>query len=118
MHSVCSLEWNVVKVDLYPLYCWLSLPGKQTCNSLKTGLISYCFVVDSHALVGGNPNIVISRQKYLDALTKSSQPTHFAVRLAELVFGDDVLEASTVTGGKRGTMQLDPVVIKAIQSMI
>lgn len=68
-------------------------------------------------LIGGNPNIVIPRQKYLDALTKSSQPTHFAVRLAELAFGDDVLEASTVTGGKRGTMQLDPTVISAIQSM-
>ena len=62
--------------------------------------------------------MVIPRQKYLDAVTKSSQPTHFAVRLAELVFGDDVLEASTVTGGKRGTMQLDPVMIKAIQSML
>ena len=62
--------------------------------------------------------MVIPRQKYLDAVTKSSQPTHFAVRLAELVFGDDVLEASTVTGGKRGTMQLDPIMIKAIQSML
>ena len=40
------------------------------------------------------------------------------MRLAELVFGDDVLEASTVTGGKRGTMQLDPIMIKAIQSML
>ena len=62
--------------------------------------------------------MVIPRQKYLDAVTKSSQPTHFAVRMAELVFGDDVLEASTVTGGKRGTMQLDPIMIKAIQSML
>ena len=40
------------------------------------------------------------------------------MRLAELVFGDDVLEASTVTGGKRGTMQLDPIMIKAIQSKL
>ncbi|XP_068686789.1 mucin-4-like isoform X2 [Montipora foliosa] len=68
-----------------------------------------------HVLVGGNPNVALPRQKYLDALTKSSQPTHFAVRLAELAFGDDVLVASTVTGGKRGTMQLDPSVINAIQ---
>ena len=29
-----------------------------------------------------------------------------------------MLEASTVTGGKRGTMQLDPIMIKAIQSML
>lgn len=68
-------------------------------------------------LVGGNPNVALPRQKYLDALTRSSQPTHFAVRLAELAFGDDVLVASTVTGGKRGTMQLDPNVISAIQGM-
>ena len=66
-------------------------------------------------LVGGNPNVALPRQKYLDALTRSSQPTHFAVRLAELAFGDDILVASTVTGGKRGTMQLDPNVISAIQ---
>lgn len=69
-------------------------------------------------LVGGNPNVSLPRQKYLDALTRSGQPTHFAVRLAELAFGDDVLRASTVTGGKRGTLQLDPTVIDAIQSMI
>ena len=69
-------------------------------------------------LIGGNPNIAIPRQKYLDALTRSSQPTHFAVRLAELAFGDEVLEASTVTGGKRGTLQLDPIVINAIQGMM
>ena len=62
--------------------------------------------------------MAVPRQKYLDALTRSSQPTHFAVRLAEITFGDDVLEASTVTGGKRGTTQLDPIVINAIQSMI
>lgn len=75
-------------------------------------------ILDSHVLIGGNPNVAVPRQKYLDALTRSSQPTHFAVRLAEITFGDDVLEASTVTGGKRGTTQLDPIVINAIQSMI
>ena len=72
----------------------------------------------SYVLVGGNPNVALPRQKYLDCLTRSGQPTHFAVRLAELAFGDDVLKASTVTGGKRGTLQLDPNVIDAIQSMI
>ena len=69
-------------------------------------------------LIGGNPNVTLPRQKYLDCITRSGQPTHFAVRLAELTFGDDVLKASTVTGGKRGTLQLDPNVIDAIQSMI
>ena len=69
-------------------------------------------------LVGGNPNVTLPRQKYLDCLTRSGQPTHFAVRLAEITFGDDVLKASTITGGKRGTLQLDPNVIDAIQSMI
>ncbi|XP_029186100.2 uncharacterized protein LOC114953866 isoform X1 [Acropora millepora] len=72
----------------------------------------------THVLVGGNPNVALPRQKYLDALTRSSQPTHFAVRLAELAFGDDILVASTVTGGKRGTMQLDPNVISAIQDEV
>ena len=69
-------------------------------------------------LIGGNPNVVLPRKKYLDCLTRSGQPTHFAVRLAELAFGDDVLRASTVTGGKRGTLQLDPNIMDAIQSMI
>ena len=58
---------------------------------------------------------MVPRQKYLDALERSSQPTHFAVRLAELTFGDDVLKASTVTGAKRGTKHLDATVLDAIQ---
>ncbi|XP_078380047.1 uncharacterized protein LOC144662994 isoform X2 [Oculina patagonica] len=72
----------------------------------------------SYVLIGGNPNVTLPRQKYLDCLTRSGQPTHFAVRLAELAFGDDVLKASTVTGGKRGTLQLDPNVIDAIQTEV
>ena len=80
---------------------------------------TYCFkyfILDSYVLVGGNPNVALPRQKYLDSLTRSGQPTHFAVRLAELTFGDEVLRASTVTGAKPGTLQLDPAVIDAIQS--
>ena len=69
-------------------------------------------------LIGGNPNVALPRQKYLDSLTRSGQPTHFAVRLAELTFGDEVLRASTVTGAKPGTLQLDPAVIDAIQSRL
>ncbi|KAJ7350179.1 hypothetical protein OS493_037961 [Desmophyllum pertusum] len=72
----------------------------------------------SRMLVGGNGNVALPRHIYLDSLIRYSEPTHFAVRLAELAFGHDTLKASTVMGGKQGTQQLDPTVIEVIQTEV
>ncbi|KAJ7323750.1 hypothetical protein OS493_030874 [Desmophyllum pertusum] len=72
----------------------------------------------SRVLVGGNENVALPRHIYLDSLTRSSEPTHFAVRLAELVFGNDTLQGINRDGRNPGTQQLDPTIIEAIQTEV
>ncbi|XP_028401752.1 uncharacterized protein LOC114524772 [Dendronephthya gigantea] len=65
--------------------------------------------------IGQNTNIMLTRQQYNDAYYRGKNIRRFAVRLAEKIFGLDVLAQSTVSGQQTGLEKLDVDKLSAIR---
>ena len=77
----------------------------------------YFFLNHSSTLVpiGQCPDIMLTRQQYNDAYYRGKNIRRFAVRLAEKIFGLDVLAQSTVSGQQTGLEKLDVDKLSAIR---
>ena len=80
----------------------------------ETNKILYFFIVS----IGYNPYVVLTQYDLEDMLDKSKgRPKYFALRLAEKLFGIDVLIKSTPYG-IGGKAALHPVILDAIKGIL
>ena len=68
--------------------------------------------------IGQSSNIMLTRQQYNDAYYRGKNIRRFAVRLAEKIFGLDVLSQSTVSGQQTGLERLDVDKLSAIRGKL
>ncbi|XP_046854516.1 uncharacterized protein LOC124447580 isoform X2 [Xenia sp. Carnegie-2017] len=68
--------------------------------------------------IGQNSNVMLTRQQYNDAYFRGKNIRRFAVRLAEKIFGLDVLTRSTVSGQQAGLEKLDSEKLSAIRGEV
>lgn len=66
--------------------------------------------------LGGSPNVLIQKEDLTEAVKRGKKATFLALRLAEKVFGYDVLLGSTITG-REGTEKLNNDKLMAIKGI-
>ena len=64
--------------------------------------------------LGGSPNVLIQKEDLTEAVKRGKKATFLALRLAEKIFGYDVMLGSTITG-REGTERLDNDKLMAIR---
>ena len=71
----------------------------------------------SAVFIGCNPDLVLTRCELEEILERSrGRPNFFAIRLAEQLYGEDVLVKST-PNGIGGKAALKPSILEAIKGM-
>ena len=96
--------------------------GRKTNHTCSCECINSCFSFfclskpfSTLVPIGQSPNIMLTRQQYNDAYYRGKNIRRFAVRLAEKIFGLDVLAQSTVSGQQTGLEKLDVDKLSAIR---
>ena len=117
MHSQASTSVTVHKLMHQfwssPRICSCLIMFRRPCiqwQGIKVKSFSCIILVP----LGGSPSVLIQKEDLTEAVKRGKKATFLALRLAEKVFGYEVMLGSTITG-REGTERLDNDKLMAIR---